>query len=242
MVPYGPPYHRRLISFTGGYDDYLKSLGKITRKDLRRTRRKVLSTLGGELETRVFRTPTEVEPFLSEATVISNKTYQWNLYGAGLQDKERVSRRMKATAEKGWFRSYILYAENQPAAFQVGHPYRGTYYAWETGYDPRWSKLQIGTFLLTEIFLDLTGIPEAVSRFDFLHGDDLHKSRLSNTARVEQDYYLFPRGVRGAMLAYPLKASLKLSGAMAQMVDRFGLKQGIKRFLRRTSVRPRSTD
>jgi len=238
VLPHGPAYQRRRIRFEGNdYEAYLKSLRKTTRRDFKRSCRKFLAKAGESFRVRRFESADEAKLFLEHATEISRKTYQWHLLGLGMRDQEDQAAHFGNAADKGWFRSYVLYAKDTPIAFQAGYLHHGTYYAHDTGYDPAWGEAHAGRFLLAELFQDLLADDAPVEVFDFLWGDDLLKSRLANSEQTERHYYLFPRGFHGALLYYPMRVVNGMSSAASAVLRRLRLKSYVRRLMRRRSVK-----
>jgi hypothetical protein len=238
VLRHGPAYQRRRIRFeSNDYDAYLKSLRKTTRRDFKRSCKKFLAKAGESYRVRRFESPDEAKLFLEHATEISKKTYQWHLLGLGMRDQADRAAHFGNAADKGWFRSYVLYAEDTPIAFQAGYLHHGTYYAHDTGYDPAWGEAHAGRFLLAELFQDLLADDEPVEVFDFLWGDGLLKSRLANSEQTERHYYLFPRGFHGALLYYPMRLVNAMSSAASAVLQRLRLKTYVRRLMRRRSVK-----
>jgi len=229
----GKPYQHRSALIGASFDEYLKQLGSRTRADLRSTRKKFIAHVNGSFRTRCFRTPDEVADFVVDAIAISRKTYQYDLLGAGLRDHEALERMYRATAGLGWFRSYVLYANDEPVAFQAGHLYRRRYHAQEIGYDPEWARHHVGIFLHTEIVTDLAASEEDAQWFDFGIGDTQHKQRLSTHSNAGSYYYLIPDTWRGSFAAASLRATNSASAAIGAVLERFGLRQKARQLLRR---------
>ncbi len=226
-------YQHRYAMLGADFDAYLKQLGSRTRADLRSTRKKFIAHVNGNYRTRCFRTPEEVSEFVDDAISISRKTYQFDLLGAGLRDHETLNRQYRATAGYGWFRSYVLYAEDRPIAFQVGHQYRGRYHAQEIGYDPEWARHHVGIFLHTEIIADLSSPAGDVKWFDFGIGDTQHKQRLSTGTNAGGYFYLIPDTLRGNLVTGSLRMTNSASAAIGALLERFGLRQKARQLLRR---------
>ncbi len=229
----GKLYQHRSARLGDSFDAYLTRLGAKTRADLRSTRKKFISHVKAHYRTRCFRTADEVADFVTDAMAVSRKTYQVRQLDAGLQDRDALVRRYQATAPLGWFRSYILYAENAPIAFQVGHLYHGRYHAQEIGYDPEWARQHVGIFLHTEVIADLAACGEKVEWFDFGIGDTQHKQRLSTETVTGGYFYLIPDTRRGSAMAATLRASNAASSAVGAALDRFGLRARTRKLLRR---------
>ena len=215
------------------YESSLRQLGARTRSDLRSTRKKFYASARNSGRVRCFRDPSEVSEFLLDAMAVSRKTYQYQLLNAGLRDRDKLERRYRSTANLGWFRSYVLYAGEEPVAFQVGHVYRGNFHAQEIGYDPDWAKYHVGIALHTEILMDLSGVESGVRRFDFGNDDSLHKQRLSTDSRREGYFYLIPATVRGTIMAKSMRATNMASAGIGVVLERFGVRKRVRDFLRR---------
>ncbi|MGH8679909.1 MAG: GNAT family N-acetyltransferase [Burkholderiales bacterium] len=228
----GPLYERRLIRLDGAYDEYLSKLGSGTRKDLRHTRKHVMAAYP-DARTRCFSGPDDVAPFLRDAGDVSGKTYQRHLLGQGVAQTPFWEQRLGCAAKLGYFQSYVLYLAGQPVAFQLGYRHRGTYFAHECGYDPRFAKLQVGIHLFTEIILDLTKLREPDLTFDFLSGDSLYKQRLSTESRTEQHFYLIPRRFPVNLVALSVAGMNAASEAAGRLLARYGLNDRFKKMIRR---------
>lgn len=229
----GQLYQHRSARLGGSFDAYLAQLGAKTRADLRSTRKKFIAHVKQDYRTRCFHAPDELEDFVTDAMAVSRKTYQVRQLDAGLQDHDALVRRYQATAALGWFRSYILYAQGVPIAFQVGHLYRGRYHAQEIGYDPEWARQHVGIFLHTEVITDLAECGEKVEWFDFGIGDTQHKQRLSTETVKGGYFYLIPDTWRGNAVAAALRCSNAASSAVGAALDRLGMRARVRKLLRR---------
>lgn len=239
VVAHGAPYQRRRILLQGGgdYEAYLKSLRASTRRSLKRARRHFLARAGEDFSVRCFEGTDEVELFLQHATEVSKKTYQWHLLGQGMRDTESRAVKYSVAAANGWFRSYVLYAGSEPIAFASGYLHGRMYFGHELGCDADWRDSNAGIFLATEILQDVFGGASGAEGFDFLYGDSPLKSRLANTGRTERHFCLFPRGLRGALMAYPLRTVNWLSSAASRTLQRLRIKDRLWRLRRRRSVK-----
>jgi CelD/BcsL family acetyltransferase involved in cellulose biosynthesis len=229
----GRLYAHRSAKIQASFDAYLEQLGSRSRADLRANRRRFMVGVGTAHRTRCFRTRGDVAEFVAHASEVSRKTYQYRLLSAGLRDQEALERCYGITAGLGWFRSYVLYVDDKPIAFQVGHIYAGRYYAQEIGYDPVWAPHHVGIFLHTEIIADLAALNGGVTEFDFGNGDNLHKQRLSTDSAREGYFYLIRADFSGSVLAHSMVAVAKVSSALGALLERFGLRKKTRDLLRR---------
>ncbi len=229
----GNLYPHRLASVSESFDGYLKQLGSKTRADLRTNRRRFVAHVGNNYRTRCFRLAAEIPEFLDDAMAISQKTYQYQLLSAGLRDREDLARWYLRACELGWFRSYVLYGNDQPIAFQVGYVHGSRFHAHEIGYDPAWAAHHVGIFLHTEILTDLAASNGAIREFDFGNSDNLHKERLSTGSRVEGYFYLLPADFKGSLMAHSMRATQKVSSTLGDVLGHFGIRKKTRDFLRK---------
>ncbi len=229
-------YRHRLAAIPDSFDGYLKLLGSGTRKDLRTNRKRFVTHVKGNYRTRCFRSGAEVADFLASAMEVSRSTYQYRLLGSGLREREALERCYLGAARLGWFRSYVLYANEKPIAFQVGYVYHGRYHAHVVGYDPEWARHHVGIFLHTEIITDLAASNGEVTEFDFGNGDNLYKERLSTGSRLEGYFYLIPTGFKNNLMVGSMRATHKLSSVLGSVLDRLGVRRKMRDLLRRWGV------
>jgi len=120
-----------------------------------------------------------------------------------LRFHEAVSR---IALERGWLRLFVLWLGDTPAATLYGFRYRGVFSFYQSGFDPRFSKLSVGL-----VALGLTirsAIAEGASEFDLLHGTEAYKFHWAKEARRLGCARTFPRGPLG-----------HLAGAASSLVD-----------------------
>jgi Acetyltransferase (GNAT) domain len=237
VVPYGPIYTRRLIELPVGakFEDYLRTLGSKTREDVRRTRRNFHVRAGEPVKTVRYTAPEQVEELVCAVEQVSRKTYQYHLLGLGIENTPEQVEQLRTQAACGWLRAYVVWIGNTPVAFGLGYRSGNTYYGHHVGYDPDISKLQPGIYLHTESMADL--LADDICRFDFLPGDSLYKQRMSNSSREERHFYLIPRGWPGTVYAQGLIGVNFLSEAIGRALEKSGLKERIKRFVRNNAIK-----
>jgi CelD/BcsL family acetyltransferase involved in cellulose biosynthesis len=205
IVRQGAIYQRRLIRRNGGYEDYLAGLGRKTRETLRRQQRRLMTQSDGKTILKRYMSVDDVKPFLDAAIAISRLTYQWQLYGSGLSDRESLEPRLEMAARNGWLCSYVLFQRDQPIAFMMGVRYRATYLSQEIGYDPEWRQYSVGNVLHCLAVKDLLDNFPEIREFDFLFGDAPHKRQLSNASRNEGNFYLIPNTPWGLLASAVLR-------------------------------------
>jgi hypothetical protein len=234
---YGAPSPRHFIRLPPSLDDYLGSLGKRTREGLRRRRRKLGSHLGDDLELRTITRAADVGAFVEAAGLVSRKTYQWHLLGLGLRDPDALRKRLEDLAEKGWTRCYLLVARGTPVAFMIGYQHRGIYHYMDVGFDPAWREHSVGTVMHLEVLEELITSDDPPEVFDFSTGTGEHKERFGTESRIEANWLLIPRGVRGRCLAAAYRTAEAVSNGLARTAEVLGIKAALKRWVRRSSSR-----
>ncbi len=232
----GKVYRHRYATVGESLDGYLKQLGARTRADLRTNRKRFTAHVRQNYRTRCFRGQAEVREFVAAASELSHKTYQYRLLGSGLRERDALERCYSAASQLGWFRSYVLYVDEKPIAFQVGFVYRGRFHAQEIGYDPAWAQHHVGIFLHTEIIADLAASGGAIREFDFGNGDSLHKERLSTGSRPEGYFYLIPSHFKGSVMAASMRAANTVSAALGTILGHFGMRKTARDLLRKLGV------
>jgi hypothetical protein len=227
-VQYGETYAHRYADLAGAYDAYLSQLGAKTRADLRRTRRRFEDAYSGRFELFVARSEPDIPRFVTDASKLALKTWQHALENGGLADDTSLQCKLEVAARRGCLRSYILYVDGEPIAFQVGYLMNGTFDAHTIGYDPDWHKSQPGILLHTFIVEDLLSTPPTARVFDFGTTDRLNKARLSTRHTEEAFFFLIPRTLFGRALATALRTSARAT-ALAKRLWRAGAKAAAAR-------------
>lgn len=211
---FGPPYMHRTADIGGGLEAYLQRLGSKTRADLRRTRRRFEQTVGSDRELFVARTESDLDRLVDAVLEVAPTTWQYQQEKAGPRDRDLLLAKCGVAAQRSVLRSYVLFTNGKPIAFQIGHVADGVFDAHEIGYDPAWRKSQPGILLHMAIVEDLAAAVPDVTRFDFGITDRLHKARLSTEASEEGFYYLFPNSARGRLLYFGLRATMALTDGL----------------------------
>ena len=88
--------------------------------------------------------------------------------------------------DRGWFRGYVLYLRDTPAAFWHGNAYRGVFGAGATAFDPAFGDDRPGTYLLMRLVEDLAADP-SVHTLDFGFGDAEYKRHFGDESWLEED-------------------------------------------------------
>ena len=227
-------YRRHWVRLDGSFEDYLRSFSGKSRSTLQRKVRRFREQSGDAAAWRVFRTPAEIEEFHREARTVSALTYQERLMDAGLPDGPEFLTRLRAAAEEGRVRGYLLYAEGRAIAYLYAPMYQGTgilLYS-HLGYDPAYERLSPGTVLqylaLEDMFREGT-----LRVFDFLEGETQQKQVFGREHALCADVYTLRPTARTMLLVYLRIGTEAFSSAIVRAMDAVGVKRWIKRFIRR---------
>lgn len=222
ILAFGPPYNHHYLDLPKTFDEYLGTLGAKTRKDIRRTRRRLEKNGDGECIVEKYLRIEDVARFVDDACAVSSTTWQYQQQDAGLRDPQVLRNRFEHTARLGWFHGYLLRVHGKPVAFRVGHVVEGVYYGQEIGYDPSWAKKQVGIYLLMAVIEDLISNEQGVYCYDFGNTDSLYKQRFSSRSSRESFYYLFPRTVRMSALWIALRISIDATNLVRRILTTVG--------------------
>lgn len=107
--------------------------------------------------------------------------------------------------ERGWLRLLALRLNGRAAASLYGFRYRNTFYFYQSGFDPSYSKQSIGLVIMG-LAIKLA-IEEGALEYDLLHGDEEYKFRWAWAARELSRILLYPPGGRGLFYREALRLS-----------------------------------
>jgi Acetyltransferase (GNAT) domain len=189
----------------GSWDDYLRDRSAKTRANIQRYGRKLEREFPDGIRFDSFRRPADLERLVEDTTAVYARTYQHGL-GVGFSDVGAQREIMALALERDWFRGFVLYVQDKPAAFWHGTRYGRTFSTGPTGYDPAYRSHRLGTYVLARLIQEL--IREgAVDWIDFGFGDAEYKRHFGDECWLEEDVLLFARRVR------PLWVNTALAGA-----------------------------
>lgn len=101
----------------------------------------------------------------------------------------------RVALRRGWLRLYVLRLNQKPAACLYGFLYGGTFYFYQSGFDPEYQKQSVG---LVSMGLGIkSAIEGGATEYDLLHGTEEYKSHWSRDRRDLSRLELFPPGGLG---------------------------------------------
>jgi CelD/BcsL family acetyltransferase involved in cellulose biosynthesis len=216
----------RLLELPATFDDFLAARSKKARSGVRYDSKKLLEQFGSELRVETLREPGDFDRIFRDISAISRKTYQHAL-GAAFTDTDERRQIVRLSLERGWFRAWVLYRNDEPIAFWQGTVYGRTYHSGSTGYDPEYRSNRVGIYLLMRLIEDLCRDPD-VDRLDYGLGDASYKRQFSTESWEERDLLIFAPRPRGLHVNLTRTAILASGDAARRTVDRLGLAETIK--------------
>ncbi len=206
-------------------DFFYKRLSKKNRGNLKRYMRNLEKK--HEVRMVTYSRLDMLQEAITAASQISSRTYQHALATGFLDDSATMSR-LTAMAEYGWLRLHILFVDDKPCAFQLGLQYHGTYLLNQIGFDPEWSRWQIGTTLFLKVLEDLCRDP-AVDILDFGFGDAQYKSSYGDEHWSEATVYMFAPRLYPIWVNALRYLTTGLSLRMSYWARKVGFKSWVKR-------------
>jgi hypothetical protein len=129
----------------------------------------------------------------------------------------------------------VLWHGNVPLCFVLGHQrVDGTYEHRQTGYDPEWRDFSPGIYCNVLLLQHLYGADRPVL-LDFGSGDSEYKRLFSNESLSTANPVLIPDLPRYAFAYWLHGSAAAANSALVGLLERWGLKDRIKRWLRGTA-------
>ncbi len=162
------------LKLPASWDDFLKSLSKKQRHEVRRKLRRLEEA--GFVSYHVYRdeeTVSERMPEFLEMFTASRSDKQEYLN----PEREEFFRAIVSTMAR-WdiFRLGVLELDGRPVAMVLYFDYQGRIYLYNSGYDPAHRDLSVG--LMSKVLCIRDSIEQGKEIFDFLKGDEVYKYRL----------------------------------------------------------------
>ena len=224
-------FHR----FGASYAGFFGALSSKYRNQLRKKEKVFVERMGTAFALREYRLPTEVQEFLNAASAINKKTYQYRMFGESVDNDAASLAAGERAALAGAFRSFILWHDEEPLCFVLGHQRAdGTYEHRQTGYDPAWRDLAPGIVCNLLMFKRLYEV-DRPRILDFGSGDSDYKRMFSNESCVTANPVLVPNQPRYMVPLWLFRTFADANAAAVRLLDRLRVKEWAKRRLRRAA-------
>ncbi len=190
-----------------------------------------LAEAAGGVDVREYHRPDQASEFQRLAGALSRLTYQDRLLGAGLPIGPTALAELRARAEAGAVRAYILFHRAQPASYLHLPVEDGRVIYAHLGYDPDLAELSPGTVLHVEV-LDRLFADSTLRLLDFTEGDGLHKRMFGRDTIECVDLLLLRSTWRNRTLLAGLSGFDRAVTEIGALMERWGLKANLRRLLR----------
>jgi CelD/BcsL family acetyltransferase involved in cellulose biosynthesis len=207
-----------VLEFPATFDEYVKSLGKNMREQMRRYPKRLEKQFHVEYE--LAQTPEQVETALGDLFQLHGK--RWRARGqTGVLALPKRQKFHRLVCEKflanDWLRLWTLRCDGKSACVLLCYFWGGKYWFFIGGFEPELMRWSVGTCLFARVFQ--TAIEEGAKEFDFLRGAEEYKYRYGATDRAYQSLSFFAATPRGRMLER--RAQLE-NWFMARLHEKFG--------------------
>jgi len=197
------------------WDSYLASVGSSHRYNFNRRLRNLMKGSGMRLE--CVQSPGEAQRALEQVIALHCKRWGSRGTSEAFQTDAVVAFHrefVERAANRGWLRLLILWLENQPVAALYGLRYGETFYFYQSGFDPAFTKQSVGLVVMGLAIK--AAIEEGVSEYDFLHGNEEYKFHWASDIRDLGRLELYPPHAQGRIY----RRAIELNRAARQMAKR----------------------
>jgi len=189
-----------LVNVCGDFPAYLSGLSANTRQMLGRKLRRMERDCGSSVTLRCFRRLDEMEELRTHLVAVWKESWHGRLGRYEPPSVDFLSR----LAEKGWIRSYVLFAGDEPAASVLGLQYKGRFLDEAPAHGESWRRFSPGMVLNYLVLKDLfENDPPSVVDFGF--GYNQYKATLGTEAETRGEYWL-PSSARGRVVVAARRA------------------------------------
>ena len=188
-----------VLTFPDNYDEYVKSLGKNTREQIKRYPRRLEKQF--EVKYELAQTPDQVDEFWQQLVELHGK--RWRARGQtgvlALPSRRRFHRQIcHRFLERDWLRLWRLKCDGRPTCVLLSYFWGGKYWFFIGGFEPDLMRWSVGTCLFSRVFREAIG--EGATEFDFLRGAEDYKYRFGAVDRDYVNLKWFAPAPRGALL------------------------------------------
>ncbi len=226
-------YRHYYVDTHGSFDEYMTRFKGKTLNSLKRKIKKVKKSNEEIPFFKSYSSTSDVEEFLSIAKNISEKSYQEKLLGRELPTDDTFKQKLYEMAKNNEFKGYILFAEDTPIAYNLCPIYgQGVMLYDFTGFDPKYSRYSAGTVLQYKI-IEACFEDSLINVYDLCTGEGKHKEFFATGHKNCCDVFYFPSTSYYILTVYLRFYIEKISRSFTNILDKLGIKDRIKKFIRR---------
>lgn len=227
-------YRRQYIDLTGDFANYMKKFTAKRRSQLNKLVKDFEKFSDGNILWIEYRHFDEIDEFYDHARNISATTYQEKLLKSGFPDSNEYRAYLKKLSKVDSVRGYILFHGEKPIAYVCCLAMGKALVYEHVGYDSAYRHLSPGNVLQYLILRKLFA-EDYFNVFDFNEGEGAQKDFFSTHSILRANFFFFRKTVRNYILLRSHYFVNWLSVKLVTILDRYGLKTRIKRYIRSRS-------
>jgi hypothetical protein len=233
-------FERYHIDLSGDFSTYQGKFSGKSRSTIKRKVKKFAELSGGTIDWRHYKTVEEIDTFFRFARLVSEKTYQERLIGAGLPDSREFVEELRRRAEQGLVYGYILFLNGNPISYLYCPIDEGALRYSHLGYDPACADHSPGT-VLQWLVVEALFAEQRFRLFDFTEGEGQHKKFFSTDSTRCADIVVVRKAAVPLMTITLHHLAGVASRGIGTILDRIGLRARIRRLLRRGELMKTAT-
>jgi len=163
------------------------------------------------------------------------KSYQHRLLNQGLPLSAEFKSKMIQQANEGKILGFILFVEDKPAAYTVGPlDDEGVMLYDHTGYDPGYDIYSPGTVLQLKV-IEAAFENDKIIFYDLCTGEAKHKEIFTDDFKLCGNVYFFPLKPKYLLMVFAKVFMDYVTVVLKSVLDYLGLKEKLKRYIRRNA-------
>lgn len=219
---------RWLLELPSRYDEFLESLSKGIRRDVKWRQKKLNKTFNNMAIKSILPGEEYFDSNIKKDILqVFQNTYQYRL-GLSAENFPQVLNKL---LEKKRIAAVVLYIDDKPVAFGISHAFKKAWYFVQTGYDPSFKKWYIGEAIWLEMIKK--AIEYGAKVLDYGLGHSEKKRQFGAICHEEGHIRVFGSSARGKKLKAMIFFSIRVNRISSKFLDKIGLKSNLKRLLRK---------
>jgi CelD/BcsL family acetyltransferase involved in cellulose biosynthesis len=201
------------------FQTYLSSLSSSQRYNFNRRLRNLQKDFAFSVE--IAKTPDAAQDALEAVLSLHRKRWSPRDRSEAFHNSKTVAFHrdfVELAAQRGWLRILQLKIDGTAVAALYGLRYGDTFYFYQSGFDPSWSRQSVGLVMMGLAIQ--SAIEDGALEYDFLHGQEEYKFHWTQQTRPIGRLELYPKHSRGRLSRH----AVDLNRAMRKMAKRMLLK------------------
>lgn len=181
------------ISLPKTFREFLMCLSRNRRKDIYRTSRRLEEVF--RVEFIDYSEPQSFYEGMRYLFDLHQKRWKSQGFQGIFADKRARAFHLdiaKLFSDRKWLCVFLMSLSGKPAAVAYGFKYQSKFYDYITGFDPIYSKYNVGNLLRAQMISKL--IEEGIVEFDFMRGAEEYKRHWSTMSRWNYEAFLTKKG------------------------------------------------